>query len=251
MTRDRAPPAHTAQGDVRARFVVRATEAYTADLAGLRRALSRCNSVDDRHRAARPPPSGRRSHWDDAETLLDGRHRYVYPQRTADDRIAIGGRGAPYRFGSRTDREGPPPAATVARAAQRLLTLFPPPARRRDRPPPGTASSASPRDWTPAVGAGPGDRAGPGRRLRRRGRRGRQPRRPHAARSHAGRATRSSPGCPGSRPLVAPWEPEPLRFAGVRAVNGLWRPPIEREARTGRAALAARARQPHRRALNI
>ena len=40
--------------------------------------------------------------WDGAETMLDGSHLYTYSQRTADGRIAIGGRGVPYRFGSRT-----------------------------------------------------------------------------------------------------------------------------------------------------
>lgn len=48
-----------------------------------------------------------------AETLLDGSHLYTYSQRTGDGRIAIGGRGVPYRFGSRTDREGPAPPGTV------------------------------------------------------------------------------------------------------------------------------------------
>jgi glycine/D-amino acid oxidase-like deaminating enzyme len=47
--------------------------------------------------------------WDGCETIHDGRHLLIYAQRTPDDRIAIGGRGAPYHFGSRVtdlnDRE--------------------------------------------------------------------------------------------------------------------------------------------------
>jgi glycine/D-amino acid oxidase-like deaminating enzyme len=39
--------------------------------------------------------------WTNRETLNDGRHLIIYAQRTGDDRIAIGGRGAPYHFGSR------------------------------------------------------------------------------------------------------------------------------------------------------
>ena len=39
-------------------------------------------------------------------TLGDMAHAYMYAQRTADDRIALGGRGVPYRFGSRTDDDG-------------------------------------------------------------------------------------------------------------------------------------------------
>lgn len=34
------------------------------------------------------------------ETFSDHRHLIVYGQRTADGRIAFGGRGAPYHFGS-------------------------------------------------------------------------------------------------------------------------------------------------------
>ncbi len=34
------------------------------------------------------------------ETFTDGRHLLVYGQRTADGRLAFGGRGAPYHFGS-------------------------------------------------------------------------------------------------------------------------------------------------------
>ena len=44
--------------------------------------------------------------WDeiglaDAETFSDHRHVVVYGQRSMDDRIVFGGRGAPYHFGSR------------------------------------------------------------------------------------------------------------------------------------------------------
>lgn len=42
--------------------------------------------------------------WTGMETLSDGRHLIIYAQRTADNRIAIGGRGAPYHFGSSVRR---------------------------------------------------------------------------------------------------------------------------------------------------
>jgi len=42
--------------------------------------------------------------WERAELVGDLAHAYMYAQRTADGRIALGGRGVPYRFGSRTDR---------------------------------------------------------------------------------------------------------------------------------------------------
>ena len=44
--------------------------------------------------------------WRRAELLGDYAHGYMYAQRTADNRIALGGRGIPYRFGSRIDDRG-------------------------------------------------------------------------------------------------------------------------------------------------
>jgi glycine/D-amino acid oxidase-like deaminating enzyme len=38
--------------------------------------------------------------WSRRETFSDARRLVIYGQRTADDRIAFGGRGAPYHFGS-------------------------------------------------------------------------------------------------------------------------------------------------------
>ncbi len=67
--------------------------------------------LDDHHRAARRGGAGRRSAGAGRRCSGDEAHVYVYLQRTADGRIAIGGRGVPYRFGSRTDGRG----ATAAR----------------------------------------------------------------------------------------------------------------------------------------
>jgi glycine/D-amino acid oxidase-like deaminating enzyme len=41
--------------------------------------------------------------WEGREVLSDGRRLFIYAQRTADDRIALGGRGHPYIFGSRIE----------------------------------------------------------------------------------------------------------------------------------------------------
>jgi glycine/D-amino acid oxidase-like deaminating enzyme len=51
--------------------------------------------------------------WNGYETLGDMAHVYFYAQRTSDNRIAMGGRGVPYRFGSRTDNDGTAQAATI------------------------------------------------------------------------------------------------------------------------------------------
>lgn len=92
----------TTSGTVAAGYVVRATEGYTARLPGLRRALVPLYSL----MIATEPLSDeawQQIGWDGAETFHDGRHLLIYAQRTADGRVAIGGRGAPYHFGSRID----------------------------------------------------------------------------------------------------------------------------------------------------
>jgi len=89
----------TAQGAVKAEVIVRATEAYTRTLAGHERDLAPVYSLMI---VTEPLPL---SFWDavgwrQRETFNDARHLIIYGQRTADDRIAFGGRGAPYHFGS-------------------------------------------------------------------------------------------------------------------------------------------------------
>jgi glycine/D-amino acid oxidase-like deaminating enzyme len=83
--------AQTSFGDVSARWVVRATEGFTAQLPGLGRKLLPMNSS-----MIVTEPLGRERWaaigWDGAETLADGAHAYLYAQRTADGRVAIGGR---------------------------------------------------------------------------------------------------------------------------------------------------------------
>ena len=72
--------------------------------------------------------------WAGREVLSDEAHVYVYLQRTADGRIAIGGRGVPYRFGSRTDGGGDDGAARpCASLRAKLAAMFPRRRRRRDR----------------------------------------------------------------------------------------------------------------------
>ena len=58
-------------------------------------ALRADEQLDDRHRAAARRRRGSRSAGQGQELLGDEAHVYVYLQRTADGRIAIGGRGRP------------------------------------------------------------------------------------------------------------------------------------------------------------
>jgi glycine/D-amino acid oxidase-like deaminating enzyme len=141
---------HTDHGRVRARVVVRATEGYTAGLSGQRRILAPVYSLMI---ATEPLPA---SFWDEVgwagrETLTDGRNLIIYAQRTADDRIALGGRGAPYHFGSAvTPRHDGDPR--VFRALHRtLVDLFPAAAGARVTHRWGGPLGV-PRDWVSSVG---------------------------------------------------------------------------------------------------
>ncbi len=90
----------TAAGDVRADVVVRATEGFTAGLPGSRRVIAPVYSAMV---ATQPLPEQVWQRWGLAgrTTFTDLRHMVVYGQRTADGRLAFGGRGAPYRYASR------------------------------------------------------------------------------------------------------------------------------------------------------
>ena len=89
----------TAHGTVRADHVVRATEGYTPGIEGHERAVVPVYSLV----VATEPLSAEqwdRIGLDDRPTFSEHRHLVVYGQRTADDRLVFGGRGAPYHFGS-------------------------------------------------------------------------------------------------------------------------------------------------------
>ena len=89
----------TDRGVVRAPVIVRATEGYTARLRQFRRAVIPVYSL----MLATAPLSEQQVAeigLSSRETFSDGRNLIIYGQRTADNRIAFGGRGAPYHFGS-------------------------------------------------------------------------------------------------------------------------------------------------------
>lgn len=111
-------------GDVRAEVVVRATEGYTRTLAGEARTLAPVYSMMI---ATEPLPV---DVWEsirlaERETFADGRHLIIYGQRTADGRLAFGGRGAPYAFGSRISPEQDRDAGVHAGLWSVLVDLFP------------------------------------------------------------------------------------------------------------------------------
>lgn len=115
---------HTDRGTVIAPVIVRATEGFTAGLPGHGRKLLPLNSAIA---VTEPVPETvwQQIGWNGGELLGDASHAYCYAQRTADDRIAMGGRGVPYRFGSKTDTRGQTQAATVEKLQGILRRLLP------------------------------------------------------------------------------------------------------------------------------
>ncbi|HEX6744713.1 MAG TPA: FAD-dependent oxidoreductase [Solirubrobacteraceae bacterium] len=228
----------TGSGTVRARWVVRATEGYTAGLPGLERALLPLSSsmiVTEPLDGATWAQIG----WAGCETLDDAAHAYIYAQRTADGRIAIGGRGRPYRFGSSTDRAGEIPEATVRQLRARLTRLFPILSDvRLDGAWTGVFGVA--RDWAASVHCDrdsglcwAGGYAGEG----------------VAAANLAARTLRDLildrdtelARLPWVGHHARGWEPEPLRWLAVQTVYGAFRAADALEDRTGRSSWLAGA----------
>lgn len=114
----------TDHGTVRADVVVRATEGFTAQLPGHRRDLIPVYSLmvatsplDDDTWAA--------IGLDDRPVFNEAGWSIVYGQRTADARLAFGGRGAPYHFGSAIRPRFDHHDRVRRRLHQRLGELFP------------------------------------------------------------------------------------------------------------------------------
>jgi glycine/D-amino acid oxidase-like deaminating enzyme len=221
----------TDRGTVRAEHVLRATEGFTADLAGHHRDWLPMNSsmiVTDPLPASFWDAVG----WQGGETLGDMAHVYMYAQRTADDRIAFGGRGVPYRYGSRVDDDGRTQARAVRSLTALLHAFFP---LAVDVPIAHAWSGVLgvPRDWSASVGL---DRAtglgwaggyvGTGVTATN-----------LAGRTLAdlvlGRDTELT-RLPWVGHRAPRWEPEPLRWLAVQGIYGAYRLADRHEAMGGR-----------------
>ena len=203
----------TDRGTITARHVVRAMEGYTRDLDGERRRLL---PVYSRMIATEPLAADL---WDeiglaDRPTFADDRYMVIYGQRTEDDRIAFGGRGIPYLFGSAIDPAGEVSDASHAKVEQALYELFPM-LRGVELTHRWGGVFGIPRDWVPFVHHEPatgfltaGGYVGEG----------------VAPANLAGRTMAEiitgtdSPrvDLPWVKTLPRRWEPEPLRWLGVR-----------------------------------
>jgi glycine/D-amino acid oxidase-like deaminating enzyme len=212
--------ARTVFGDVRARSVLRCTEGFTAGLPGARRALLPMNSsmvVTEPLATATWQEIG----WEGFETLSDQAHAYMYAQRTADGRIALGGRGVPYRFGSATDHLGTIDPGTASALGEVLRRMFPAAASARLEHA-WCGVLGVPRDWCASVSYDPATGLG---------RAGGYSGHGVAASNLAGRTLADLVlGVPSgltSLPWVGhrsrQWEPEPARWAGVQGLYALYR----------------------------
>ena len=139
----------TVRGTVTASSVVQATEAYTCELEGQRRRMvpvySRMISTEPLDQATLDEIG-----LHERPTFADDRYMVIYGQRTEDGRIAFGGRGVPYLFGSKID-----PATEVRGDSHRLIheglvDLFPVLAEVEITHRWGGVLGVS-RDWTPFV----------------------------------------------------------------------------------------------------
>jgi glycine/D-amino acid oxidase-like deaminating enzyme len=225
----------TPAGTVRAEVVIRATEGYTADLREHHRLLAPIWSLV----IATEPLAAEtwdQIGWSARETLNDERHLIIYAQRSADGRVVFGGRGAPYRFGSRTGGSVGHDQ-TFAGLEQALHELLPQTEQARITHRWGGVIGV-PRDFHPSVtfdresglgwaggyvGDGVTCTALAGRTL---------------ADLVLGRDTdRTHLPWVGHR--WRQWEPEPLRWLGVRGMTALMASADRAEARTGRPARRA------------
>lgn len=176
--------------------------------------------------------------WNRRVAVADGRNMVTYAQRTADGRIAFGGRGAPYHLGSRVRDRFDSVARVHRRLAGSIAAMFPAAASAAITHRWGGALAA-PRDWRARVvrtadGAVVGGYVGDGVALSY-----------LAGRTAAHAVLDDGHDLLGSPLVSSPgprWEPEPVRWAGI---NGLL-------ALTSLAdAVEARTRRPARRVLAL
>lgn len=222
----------TPDGELRAKYVIRATEAYTARLAGVE---NRPVPLHTFMIATEPLPEAvwKEIGLDDRQTFSDGRRIITYGQRTADGRIAFGG-SADYCYGSAIqDRfsSEDPHFKEVELALLRLLPVLK-----------GVGIThrwggaiGVPRNWRPSLGLDRssglgwlGGYVGEG----------------VAATNLAGRTIAELiVGEPTARTQLAwvdaaspRWEPEPLRWLAIKGLLALGSSVDHSEERTGRTA---------------
>lgn len=226
----------TDRGSVTADVIVQATEAYTRDLEGERRSMLPIYSLMV---ATEPLPDALFDEIGLAErpTFSDDRHMVIYGQRTEDNRLAFGGRGVPYLFGSKISPHAETHEGSHALIRETLIEMLPVLADVTFTHRWGGVLGV-PRDWTPFVrfdrpsGLGTmGGYVGEG----------------VAAANLAGRTMADLITGQDTERATYPWvghqsrrwEPEPFRWLGVRGSRTILGKADDHEYRTDSEAKAA------------
>lgn len=210
----------TNRGVVTARVVVNALEGFDSQMPGHRRRRLPMNSS-----MIITEPLGddvwARIGWKDGRTLADRAHSYSYSQRTVDGRIAIGGRGVPYYFGSTFDPSGKTPNTTIEQLRRYLNDILPE-TRGTGIDHAWSGILGVPRDWTAAVTFDPKTGMGESGGYTGHG----------VAGTNLGARTLADLILERDTPLTRlpwvgwtarNWEPEPLRFIGARSLYVAYR----------------------------
>ena len=221
----------TAHGTISANVVVQATEGYTPTLPGHKRDVVPIYSL----MVATEPLSA--EVWsaiglDGLDTFTDGRNLIIYGQRTADDRLAFGGRGAPYHWGSAIKDEFERHPKTHGELPTILRELFPAIGEAKFTHAWG-GPLAAPRDWWSSVGynsatghAWAGGYLGDGVTTTN-----------LAGRTLADLITGADTEritFPWVNRVSRKWEPEPFRWMGVNAMTALANGMDAHETKTGK-----------------
>ncbi|PVA11759.1 FAD-dependent oxidoreductase [Pelagivirga sediminicola] len=229
----------TDRGRVRADRIVRATEGYTSSIKGAEREWVPLNSAIV---VTEPLPQSMWDDlgWEDYQLLGDASHAYCYAQRTREGRIAMGGRGVPYRYGSGTDTRGQTQPETIAQLKGILARLLPQ-TRGIGLHQAWCGVLGVPRDWCATAGIDPatgiakaGGYVGVG-----------------VSTSNLSGQTLADlvldrrterTDLPWVNRKVRRWEPEPFRWLGIHAMYRLYHMADRREARQGGAETSMLAR---------
>ncbi len=228
-------------GTVCADTVLRATESYTTQLPGQGLRYLPLYSLMI---ATEPLPADVWDElgWRDGLLVGDLHHLFFYAQRTSDGRIAIGGRGAPYRLREPISEDNERSSDVTQRLVQSLRRSFPAAAPARITHHWG-GPLAVPRDWSMSVSFDARSRVGWAGGYSGHG---------VGASNIAGRTLADLTLGRDSDRVTLPWvqhqsrrwEPEPLRFLASRAIVGILAAADEHEDATGRRSRLTRVVAP-------
>lgn len=226
----------TEGGTVEATHVVVATEAWAPKLPG---GMLTSLPLTSMMIATEPLPADvwDRIGWPHGLTIRDKSHLFFYAQRTRDDRIAIGGRGSPYRISAPYAEFGERDAPVWARLERTIAEHFPAAAGARITHRWG-GILAVPRDWSMSIRHD--QRSGHIRvgGLAGHGVVGAQIAGRTVAELIQGRDTRRT-RMPWVGHRSRRWEPEPARYLAANAIVQLLTSADGHEQRTGRRAKRA------------